>query len=73
MLISPAPDDTMAALGGFMWLILALALWDGVWKALAMYRAGVNRSPGWFIALLLLNTVGVLPILYLFVFGKKKN
>lgn len=63
----------MSAFGAYMWLIIGLALWDGVWKAFAMYRAGANRSPGWFIALLLLNTVGILPILYLFVFGKKKN
>lgn len=54
-------------------LIMAFALWDAVWKGFALYRAGYNRSPWWFFFLLILNTVGVLPILYLFVFGKKKN
>lgn len=57
----------------WMPIILVLALWDTVWKALALYRAGYNRSPLWFFFLLILNTIGILPILYLFVFGKKKN
>lgn len=72
MLIEPAPMsmDSFAAL---LPLIIVLALWDSVWKAFALYRAGVNRSPWWFFFLLIFNTVGVLPILYLFVFGKKKN
>ena len=52
---------------------IAIGVWGLIWKAFALYRAGANRSPGWFIALLLLNTVGILEMLYLFVFGKKKR
>lgn len=52
---------------------VAIGVWGLIWKTFALYRAGANRSPGWFVALLLLNTVGILEMLYLFVFGKKKR
>lgn len=52
---------------------VALGVWSLVWKAFALYRAGANRSPGWFVTLLLVNTVGILEMLYLFIFGKKKR
>ena len=52
--------------------LAVLLLWSTVWKGFALYRAGANRSPGWFICLLIFNTIGILEILYLFGFGKKK-
>lgn len=58
---------------GFLWLFIVLIIWSFVWKALALYRAGFNRSPVWFVVLLVLNTVGILDILYLFIWGKKKS
>jgi hypothetical protein len=57
---------------GIMAFIIILAVWSAVWKAFALYRAGANRSPGWFVCLLIFNTLGILEILYLFVFSKKK-
>lgn len=54
-------------------LIALLGIWSWIWKAFALYRAGYNKSVGWFIALFILNTMGILEILYLFVFGKKKS
>ena len=53
--------------------VVAIGVWGLIWKAFALYRAGANRSPGWFVSLLLLNTVGILEMLYLFVFSKKKR
>lgn len=53
--------------------VVAVAVWSFIWKAFALYRAGSNRSPGWFATLLLVNTVGILEMLYLFAFGKKKR
>lgn len=54
-------------------LLVVLLLWSGVWKAFALYRAGKVRQPVWFVFLLVLNTLGILEILYLFVFSKKAN
>lgn len=52
--------------------IIIVALWSIIWKGFALYRAGANQSPAWFVVLLIFNTVGILEILYLFVFGKRK-
>lgn len=52
--------------------ILAV-IWSMVWKGLALYRAGSNRSVAWFVVLFLVNTLGILEILYLFVFGKRPS
>jgi cobalamin synthase len=52
-----------------------LAIWSVIWKGLALWRASRNCQKIWFIALLVVNTVGILEILYLFLFSKsgKKN
>ena len=58
---------------GLFALILILVLWSSVWKAFALYRAGSLRSVPWFTVLFILNTAGILEILYLFVFSTKKQ
>jgi hypothetical protein len=42
-----------------------VAVWDVVWKGLALWQAAKRRQPVWFVALLILNTAGILPIAYL--------
>ena len=57
---------------GIMAAVIILAVWSLVWKGFALYLAGANRSPAWFVCLLIFNTLGILEILYLLVFSKKK-
>lgn len=45
--------------------LVALVLWELTWKALALWRAAHNNQRGWFVALLIINSAGVLPIIYL--------
>ncbi|MDP2944249.1 MAG: DUF5652 family protein [bacterium] len=54
------------------WIVFLIVLWVLPWKGVALWRAAKNNSKGWFIALLLLNTLAILEILYIFIFGKKK-
>ena len=55
-------------------LIIALALvWSLPWKAWALWRSARHGQNYWFIALLLANTLGILDILYIFVFSKKEQ
>lgn len=42
-------------------------------KGFALWRAARNNSSGWFVALLLINTAGILELLYLFVWGRTKK
>ena len=57
--------------GGF--ILGLLIVWELVWKALALWRAARDNQPIWFVAILIFNTIGILPILYLYVFSKKKS
>ncbi len=52
-------------------ILLALA-WVLPWKGVALWRAARNDQKSWFWSLLVINTLGLLEILYIFVFGKKK-
>ncbi|MCX6721610.1 MAG: DUF5652 family protein [Candidatus Staskawiczbacteria bacterium] len=57
----------------FVCLLVVLAIWTIIWKGLALWKAAGNKSKPWFIVLLLLNTVGILEIIYIFFFSKKKE
>jgi hypothetical protein len=54
----------------FLAVIVAIAIWDGVWKVIAMWKSARHGQLGWFICLAIFNTAGVLPILYLLLFQK---
>ncbi len=52
-------------------LILAtLLVWTLPWKGYALWKAARNKSPWWFMILLIVNTAGILEILYIFIFSK---
>jgi divalent metal cation (Fe/Co/Zn/Cd) transporter len=59
--------------GGFLALIIILALWELIWKGIALWKAARNEEKYWFIAILIINSAGILPILYIFVFQKGKK
>lgn len=54
-----------------IWLAVVFA-WSIFWKGTALWRASEEDQRNWFIALLLINTVGILDLVYLFYFSKKK-
>lgn len=54
------------------WLLFLVITWSLIWKGLALWRAARNNSKPWFVALLLINTVGVLEMVYIFIINKKK-
>ena len=56
-------------------LVIAFLLWAVIWKGLALWKSARKSSKIWFIILLVVNTLGILEILYIFVFselGKKQ-
>jgi ABC-type transport system involved in cytochrome bd biosynthesis fused ATPase/permease subunit len=53
-------------------LVLLITLWTIPWKIYAVWLAAKKNDKRWFVALLLLNTVGILEIFYIFkIVGKK--
>ena len=57
----------------FMTAVSVLAIWVLIWKGIALWKASQNKSKKWFVALLVLNTLGILEITYIFYFSKKKS
>ena len=54
--------------------LLALALiWMMIWKGLGLWRAAERGEKGWFIAILIVNTLGLLEIIYLFFVAKPRT
>lgn len=53
-------------------LIIILAVWTIPWKIYAVWLAAKNDQKKWFAALLIINTVGILEIFYIFKIAKKR-
>ena len=53
-------------------LLIIILAWSLTWKLLALWKSARKGSVIWFIVLALFNTVGILPILYIFAFSKIK-
>ena len=49
-----------------------LAIWEGVWKGIALWKSARNNHLAWFVCIIIFNTIGILPIIYIFGFSKKK-
>ncbi len=63
------------ALSPFLiWFLIYLAvIWTLIWKGLALWRAARTNQPIWFIVFLIFNTLGILEILYLYIFSQPKR
>ncbi len=48
-----------------------LFIWQLLWKGLALWKSAKQNQRNWFIAIIILNTLGILEIIYLFKFAKK--
>lgn len=56
----------------FGFLLIPLIVWTLAWKGWALWKAARNGSIPWFVAILVVNTLGILEILYIFIFSKQK-
>ena len=61
-----------ASIAGMTTLLIIVITWTLVWKGLALWRAARSGAKIWFIVLLLVNTLGILDILYYFYIHSKK-
>ncbi len=54
------------------WFYLIL-LWDLIWRGIALWKAGRNNHLTWFVFLFIVNSIGILPIIYLIIHRKKSK
>jgi cytoskeletal protein RodZ len=67
------PENFATFLATHQWVIILAAAWTIPWKGVALWRAAKKQSVAWFIVLLLVNTLGILDIIYVFAFSKRKD
>ncbi|MFH1780598.1 MAG: DUF5652 family protein [Candidatus Nealsonbacteria bacterium] len=65
-------NDILNSLLSSNWLYMLL-LWVLPWKGVALWKAAKNGQKKWFIALLVVNTMALLEIIYIFYFSKKRE
>ena len=58
--------------GLFVPVVILLVLWSVFWKGLALWHSARRSQPWWFVIMLVVNTVGILEIIYLFGVAKLK-
>jgi len=54
-----------------IWIYL-IGIWSLFWKGLALWRCANDKQKIWFTAILILNTLGIIEIIYLFRFATKR-
>jgi len=54
-----------------IWLLIILTVWVLPWKGYALWTASRTRNKIWFIVLLIINTLAILDIFYIFYIAKK--
>ena len=55
----------------FIIILIILIIWDFFWKGYSAWTAAKAGHKWWFVFLLILNTMGILQIYYLFYVAKK--
>ncbi|MCX6788884.1 MAG: DUF5652 family protein [bacterium] len=54
-------------------VMILIVIWVLIWKGLALWKAARKNDRWWFIALLVINLLGILEIFYYFVFSERKS
>ena len=67
------PENFVTFIATHQWVIILAAVWTIPWKGVALWRAARNKSASWFVILLIVNTLGILDIIYIFAFSKRKD
>lgn len=53
---------------GWFWILL---VWSVIWKGISLWKSARNKHMTWFVILFITSTIGILPIIYLLINGRK--
>ena len=70
---APGVDAVQNFATQYWWLVVILMLWSIIWKGIALWKSARNESKIWFVILLIVNTVGILEIIYIFAVARPKE
>lgn len=68
-----AVGSTLSIYGLPIWTLVVVSLWELLWKGIALWRSARGKQLYWYLGILIFNTVGILPILYLLFFQKRER
>ena len=54
-------------------LLIILAVWEGIWKLAALWKSAGKKRLVWFLCIAIFNTIGILPIIYIFFIKETGN
>ena len=54
-------------------ILVVVSIWELIWKGIAMWKSARQEQKAWFVCILIFNTLGILSIVYLVFFQKKKK
>ncbi|MBI2542971.1 MAG: hypothetical protein HYW24_02190 [Candidatus Aenigmarchaeota archaeon] len=57
----------------FFGMILLFVIWEVIWKGIGLWKSARNGQKTWFISILVFNTLGILPIVYITFFSKTRK
>lgn len=55
-----------------LWVII-ISIWTIIWMGWALWKAARQNDKLWFVVLLVVHTLGLLEILYIFFFSKREK
>ena len=65
--------DQLSSMPNWMTLLVLLSIaWTLPWKGVALWKSARNKHLVWFIVMLIVNTLAILEIIYIFGFSKRK-
>lgn len=53
--------------------LIPILIWSVIWKGIALWKCGRLNQIRWFVVLLVVNTMGILEIIYVVWFQKDHN
>jgi len=56
-----------------VWIVTIIGLWELAWKGFALWYSAGKKQTIWFICILIFNTIGILPIVYLLIYKPWKE
>ena len=54
-----------------IFLLIILSIWEFYWKGRGLWTAAKKNNRNWFIAILIINSAGLLPLYYLYLYKKR--
>lgn len=56
-----------------LWIVILIIAWSIPWKGIALWRSARNEHLAWFVALLFINSMAILDIIYILIFSRSKR